>query len=313
MLTEAQNFAVVQTELDDMFYQKFDYDATTPGIATARTAELFKPINTTHASYIQEVFKGSGLFPKIGETQTVPTSTPHVANKQTVLVADFASSIEVSKNFFDDNLHGVWAKAVEDFAMVARVTSDDNAFKVFRGGFTTTLTADGSALFSTHTLIGGGTVVNNGTGALTPDNLYTGIVALRQQKNQAGVVLGNVPSILLVGSALFKKAIEITQSALLADSADNNLNVYRGIYGLKVMSSPWLDANIGSGTTGSDTAWYLLSNNHSVSRLVRQGIQTYLRDYIYSNNRTYNYGASFREEVFCSDYCGSYGSTGTTA
>jgi phage major head subunit gpT-like protein len=197
--------------------------------------------------------------------------------------------------------------------MVARVTSDDNAFKVFRGGFTTTLTADGSALFSTHTLIGGGTVVNNGTGALTPDNLYTGIVALRQQKNQAGVVLGNVPSILLVGSALFKKAIEITQSALLADSADNNLNVYRGIYGLKVMSSPWLDANIGSGTTGSDTAWYLLSNNHSVSRLVRQGIQTYLRDYIYSNNRTYNYGASFREEVFCSDYCGSYGSTGTTA
>ena len=67
MLTEAQNFAVVQTELDDVFYQKFDYDATTPGIATARTAELFKPIDTTHASYIQEVFKGWAFSRKLGK------------------------------------------------------------------------------------------------------------------------------------------------------------------------------------------------------------------------------------------------------
>jgi len=104
MFTEAQNFAIVQTELDEVFYQQFDYDATTPGIATARTAELFKPLETTHASNIAEVFKGSGLFPKIGETQTVPQSTPRVANKQTTLVSDFASGIEISKNLFDDKL-----------------------------------------------------------------------------------------------------------------------------------------------------------------------------------------------------------------
>ena len=296
-----------------MFYQNFDYDATTPGIATARTAELFKPIQTTHASYIADVFKGSGLFPIIGGTQTVPLNTPRVTNKQTTLVKDFASGIEISKDLFDDNMHGVWSKAVEDFAMVARVSQDDNAFKIFRGAFTTTLTADGSALCSTHTTISGATVVNNATGALTPDNLYTGIVALRQQKNQAGVVLGNVPAILLVPSALFKKAVEITQSALLADTADNNMNVYRGIYGIKVMTSPWLDANIGSSVTGSDTYWFLLSKNHSVSRLIRQGIITSLRDWSYSNNRTYFYQANFREEVFVFDYVGVYGSTGTTA
>lgn len=99
--TEAQNFAIVQTELDSVFFQTFDYDATTPGIATANTAELFKPIQTTHASYITEIFKGSGLFPAIGETQTVPLSTPKVANKLTVLVKDFASGIEISKDLFD--------------------------------------------------------------------------------------------------------------------------------------------------------------------------------------------------------------------
>jgi len=206
-------------------------------------------------------------------------------------------------------MHGVWSKTVSDFAMVARVTQDQNAFSIFRNGFTTTLTADGSAFFSTHTTISGVTVQNNDTGVLSVDNLNGGIVGLRQQKNQAGVLLGNVPSILLVPSKLFKKAIEITESALIADSADNNINVYRSSYGMKVMTSPWLDATVG----GSDTAWFLLSKNHSVTRLIRQGIQTALRDWIYSNNRTYFYQANFREEVFVYDYVGAWGSTGTTA
>ena len=203
---------------------------------------------------------------------------------------------------------GVWSKAVEDFAMVARVTQDQNAFGIFRNGFTTTLTADGSALFSTHTTLSGVTVQNNDTGILSVDNLNGAIVGLRQQKNQAGVLLGNVPSILLVPSKLFKKAIEVTESALIADSADNNINVYRSAYGMKVMTSPWLDAAVG----GSDTAWFLLSKNHSVTRLIRQGVQTALRDWIYSNNRTYFYQANFREEVFVYDYVGAWGSTGTT-
>jgi hypothetical protein len=205
-------------------------------------------------------------------------------------------------------MHGVWSKSVADFALVARVTQDDNGFKLFRNGFTTTLTADGNAFFSTHTLINGGTVINNDTGVLSVDNLNGAIVALRQQKNQAGVILGNIPAILLVPSKLLKKAIEITESALIADSADNNLNVYRSAYGMKVLTSPWLDSVAG----GSDTAWFLLSKNHAVTRLVRQGIQTALRDWMYSNNRTYFYQANFREECFVYDYVGAVGCTGTT-
>lgn len=78
-------------------------------------------MNTTHAAYIEEIFKGSGLFSNIGETATVPLSTPQVANKLTTSILDFASGIEISKNLFDDNMHGVWSKTVADFAMVARV------------------------------------------------------------------------------------------------------------------------------------------------------------------------------------------------
>lgn len=309
MFTEAQNFAIVQTELDTVFFQEFDYDTNFPSIATARTAELFKPVETTHAAYIEETFKGSPLFPIIGETSVVPLSTPKVANKLTTLVKDFAQGIELSKDLFDDNMHGVWSRTVADFALKARVSQDNNAFKIFRGAFTTTLTADGNALCSTHTLLNGGTTSNTTSGAssaLSPTSLYTAIVSLRQQPDQAGVVLGNVPSCLVVPSALYKHAIEITESALIADSANNNLNVYRSAYGMTVYTSPYLDAVSG----GSDTAWFLLSKNHSISRLIRQGIQTSLRDWSMSNNRTYFYQANFREEVFVTDYVGVYGSQG---
>jgi len=307
MFTEQQNLAIVRTELDSVFYQTFDYNTSFPSIATAMTAEIFKPMQTEHAAYIEQIFKGSGLFPVIGETQTVPLSTPAAANKMTTFVKDFAQGIELSKHLFDDNLHGVWSRAVADLAMVARVTQDQNAFAFFNGAFTTSLTADGAALIASHTLLSGGTHSNLLSGALSDTTLYNAIVALRQQPNQAGVILGNVPTLLLVPTKLFKLAVQLTESALVAQSSENAINVYRSAFGITVYTSPYLDAVAG----GSDTAWFMLSRNHSVTRLIRQGIQTALRDWTYSNNRTYFYQANFRETVYAPDYVGVVGSLGT--
>ena len=307
MFTEAQNFAIVQTELDTVFFQEFDYDATTPGIATSRTEAIFKPLETTHAAYIGEVNMATGLWSSIGETQTVPTSTPAVRNKYTEYIKDYADSIELSKDLFDDNMHGVWSEDVKQFARMARITQDDNAFALFRNAFSTTLTADGvSFINAAHPLIGGGTVSNIISGALADGTLNNAIIALREQKNQRGVILGGVPSVLLVPSALFKTAMVLTESALVSGSANNDINVYRSAYGFEVYSSPYLGASAG----GSNTAWFLLSRNHYVTSLVRQGVQTALRDWKFSNNRTYLYQGNFREVVFVPDYAGAVGSTG---
>ena len=310
MFTEAQNFSIVQTELDKVFFQRFDYNETFPGVAHATTAEIFKPQETTHAAWIQSVNKGSGLFPAIGETQTVPLSTPHVTNKQTTAISTFAQGISISKQLFDDNMHGVWAEDVRDFAEVAKVTQDVTAFGLFVNGFTTALTADGVSIFnSAHPLIGGGTQSNTASGAssaLSPDSLNTGITNLVQQKNQAGVIMGNSPAVLLVPPALWKKAREITDSALIADSANNNVNVYRSALGITVYTTPF----IGSAQGGSDTAWFLLATRHGFTRLIRQGIETALTPWQYSGNLTYFYQANYREAYFCADYAGSYGSAG---
>ncbi len=302
MWTEQQNFAIVQTELDEVVKQTFEYDASDPGIATAETGSIFRVINTTHAAYIREVAAGTGLWKKIGETQNVPNDLPAVANKQTVLISTFADGISLSKQLFDDNLHETWSWNVKEFAMMARVTRDSNAFGLFRGYSTTTLTADGSAWGSTHTLIKGGTYANTTTAAtLGPSSLQTAITKLREQVNQANVILGFAPKYLVVPTALFAHACQITQSVLVPDSANNNINVFRGIYGIEVLSSPYLDSVAG----GSDTYWFLLAQFHHIGRIVRQGVQTALRDWMYSDNLTYRYQGNFREEVSVADYAGS--------
>jgi len=115
MFNETQNFSLVQTELDEIFRQNYDA-STPPSYATAMTGDIFKVTDTTHAAYIGTIHKGPGLFSKIGEVQAVPSYTAKVANKWTVTIADFAEGIEISKNLFDDDMHGEWSAQVAEFA-----------------------------------------------------------------------------------------------------------------------------------------------------------------------------------------------------
>lgn len=107
MLSEAQNLALVRTELDTVFFQKFDYDTKDPRISTAQDGRLFKVINITNKAHIEETYAQPGLFPEIGETEAVPESNPQVANKATTYVKDYASKISLSKDWFDLRINAV--------------------------------------------------------------------------------------------------------------------------------------------------------------------------------------------------------------
>jgi len=320
MFTEQQNFSLVQTELDEIFVQ--NYEATLPpSYATAMTGEIFKVTDTTHAAYIGTIHKGPGLFSKIGEVQTVPSYVAKVGNKWTVTIADFSEGIEISKNLFDDDIHGEWENQVAEFAIMARRTQDYNAFKIFRGAFTTTLSADAAALIGAHTLLGGGTTNNQilaadvgaTTSVLTSSSFNIAMKRLVEVKSHAGVPLQCVGDVLLVPPALFVTARQIAASALVPENGNNAVNVFSMDYAVKVYQSVWLGSASPDGA-GSDTAWFLMdSRRHAVRRFVRQGIVTSLRDWTMSNNRTYFYQANFREEVYAPDYCGLVGALGTSA
>lgn len=318
MFTEAQNLLIIRTELDKVFSQKFDDQQSMPGRATANTAELFKPVTITNGAYVYAVNSGVGLFDRVDELSSVPQAVPRVTNKATVYPVKFAKSIILSKELFDDNMHGVWQRDVEDFATKARITQDFSAFAIFRGAFTTTLTPDAVAYVNTaHPLIGGGTTSNRlvtsevsgatSTG-LSTSSLNQAIVKLSKEVDQTGVIRGSSPSILLVPPELFMTATQLVESALVPENGNNAVNVFSMKYQLKVMTSPFLSAQ--SDGTGSSTAWFLLGSNHSVSRLVRQGVETALVPWQYSENVSYKYTANFRENYFVQDYSGIIAATG---
>ena len=202
---------------------------------------------------------------------------------------------------------------------MARRTQDFNAFKIFRGAFTTTLTADGVALISaSHTLIGGGTTSNRITAAvagaatsvLTTSALNAGLKMLAEMKSQANVPLQCVGDTLVVPPALYVTARQVTASALVAENGNNAVNVLSMDYGIRVYQSVFMGSASPDGL-GSDTAWFLLdSKRHAIRRFVRQGVQTALRSWEASNDRTYYYQANFREEVFVPDYIGVVGASG---
>jgi len=219
------------------------------------------------------------------------------------------------------DIHGEWQNQVSELAIMARRTQDFNAFKIFRGAFTTTLSADGAALIGAHTLIGGGTTNNEivaadvgaATSGLTTSSYNIANKRLAEVKSQAGIPLQCVGDCLLVPPALYTTARQIAVSALVPENGNNAVNVFAMDYAVKVYQTVWLGTASPDGA-GSDTAWFVMdSKRHAVRRFVRQGIITNLRDWGMSNNRTYYYQANFREEVFAPDYIGLVGAKGTTA
>lgn len=319
MFNEQQNLIIIRTELDGVFFQEFEDQQAMPGRATAQTAEIFKPITITNGAYIYAVNKGVGLFDKIDELASVPQEVPKVTNKATIYPAMFAKSILLSKQLFDDNMWGVWQRDVREMAEKARITMDFTAFGLFRGAFGTTLTADGvSAVNVAHVLIGGGTTSNQvvvadittnpATTALTTDSLNVAIVRLSKQVDQANVIRGSAAQCLVVPPELFMKATQLVKSALVPENGNNALNVWSMEYQLRVYLSPFM--SVQSDGTGSAAAWFILGRNHSVSRLIRQGVETALVPWQFSDNISYKYTANFRENYFIQDYVGIVGAKG---
>ena len=165
--TSGLNANVVKTALDDVFFQEHDAERH-PQYATALTPAIFRQESADSSAVIWEAFKGVGLWETRSEEQDVPQDSARVANQKTFSVLNFSKSLDVPKNFFDDNRHASYEKMTRDFARKARISRDNNAFAVFRNAFTTATTHDGVALISaSHTAIGGGTVDNLITGDLS--------------------------------------------------------------------------------------------------------------------------------------------------
>jgi hypothetical protein len=307
-LNSSQNSGLLRKGvLDELFMARFNASPG-PQHVDATSSLVFNQGSSDQATVVMEQFGGAPSWTeRVGEDDVMDSATPRSGNPITFRHVEYARSMPIPKRFYDDEQYGMVSKSVIDFARKAIVARDKHSFGIYREGFTGTLTADGQALFSnSHVTLSGDTVSNLVSGALADGSLNDAIVALLEQKDQSGEIAGHQASVLLVPPKLFKDACILAETELRPGVANNDLNVYSTKYGIQVVQSQWLGAAAG----GSDTAWFLLSPDHSINRWVRQAVETAMIGWEYSKSNAYEYKGMFREVCGAISYEGAVGSTG---
>lgn len=319
MITDALNPAVVKTELDAVFYQEFDKADVGRGYATV-FSPLFKQMTMDNAAYIMQTYGGSGFWGKKGETQNVQTQDVVFKNKQSFFAETWADARQISKEFFDDNMHDAYTMIVKDMAENARETRNLIGFGVYRAAFTgvdayngtSYLTADGVSWINSAHVTTAGTLSNElaGNPPLTPSSLFDAITGLETQEKEGGVVGAQIAKYLVVAPTNIRNAMQVTQSEFVSNTATNAIEIFSSIYGLQTLSSPYLGTSFGGFGTNQQ-GFIVLSTNHSATRWEREGISTDLVDYIYQTNDSYIFKGRYRDQYGVMNYIGAYGSDGS--
>jgi len=307
MLKASTSPNVAHTALDFVFNQKYQDEAQiSRGRATAKDPLVFKQKTASSDKVIYDQFGGGGLFAqRTNEEAELQQSSPRVTNNVSLTVLEFANSVDIPKNFMDDEKHEVVKSNVVDMARRAKLSQDDYGIDRWALGFTTVVTNDTVAWFSnSHTTIDGTTVDNLETGVLTASTLEATIISLGRQKNQGGILGHFDANLFLVPLNLLKEGAEIIDSDLLAGTGNNNVNYLSRRYpGLELKFSPTLDDT-------STAAYFVASNEHSCNRWVREAVATNYIPWNISKNKVGTYQCWFREIVAPVSYEGTVGSTG---
>lgn len=290
-LTSGMNANVTKTALDKVFFQKYNR-VPGPQLTFAGDEMVFQQDSTDRAAVIIENFKGVGLWESTPEQAEYKGDTPLVNDQITFSVAKFTKKFHITEEMMEDDQHSVVRNAISQMGTKASVTQNRTALGIYRNAATTTLTSDGVALLSaSHSNINGDTIDNTISATVSVDTVEEGITLLVEQKDQAGDIIGHEAKTMLVSPAQFKEATEILESTLEANTTDNQLNVYSAKYGIVLRQSQYL----GTAAGGSNTAFYMMGEYHSVMRWVRVPVSTRLLGGEYQENGDSVYRGRYRE------------------
>ena len=295
-----------KTALDNIVDMTMKADLEDKQRAHASDELLFKQKPVDRMSEIVELFQGTGLFQLTGEQAATNLASPRVGNQKVINQSKYTNGFNISFEAKTSDIHAVYGKATASLALNALVSQDTNALQQYSLGFTTVLAPDGVALFSnSHVSLSGDTVDTlEAATAYSETTMYNMVVNLGNQLNQDGVKVGYKPKVLLVPLRLLKTAMEVTKSVLRAGTANNDLNYFSEAYpGLEVRYSPLLD-------TSSTTAYFLMSDNHGMTRFVHTPVTTALTEWQNTDTADYRYRALYMEAVAPVEYSGMVGSVG---
>ena len=302
--------------LDEIFFQAYDAEVQ-PDQVQATDELFFRQKSTTWGSIQNAEFAGSPDFTATSNDEEVPEGSIRIGNKQTLDVLDFTQDIPFPQSFLEDSeKYEVKMGAVEEMGVSAVNARDKSAFDNTYGNpfdATNNPTPDGAAVGSnSHVSLSGETIDNFETGVFNADNLKILVRVLKLQKRQGGGRGGYFFNGLMVALNLLETAVEVTDSELKTNTANNNLNWVSNLYpGVKVGTSEYLHSTYNLLNSNVNTTYAAISRRHKLTRSVRIPIATEWVDPIYDRKRRAFYRGRFRERSFAGTWSGTAWSDGT--
>ena len=205
---------------------------------------------------------------------TVPYTDFDAGYRTDIRNFEFAQGIQVERRLVDDDQYNQINRRASNMADAFQTTRETDAANVFINAFTDSGTnrmgastngADGVALLSAahpHSPANSGTTQSNeGTLALTIDNLDTTRQAMRNFTDDKGNLLGVTPNLLLVPPELERQATQIVAERAIYEpgSAQYDVNMFAGRF-RPVVWNRLTDSN----------AWFLIDSTLMKQHLIWQ-------------------------------------------
>lgn len=199
---------------------------------------------------------GFGLLQQTAEGASVDYDDPVQMYDVTYTHQKYTKGFKVSEEMVEDDQYNVIKGKPAQLARAARRTVETSAANVLNRAFNTSYDGgDAVPLCSTvHPRSDGGSSQSNASSTsitLTDTNLETGRTEFRQQLDDRGMRIQVMPNVLVIPIDLEKDAKILVGSNLRPGSADNDINIYQGMF--KVIAWEYI--------TNNNTQWILLDTN----------------------------------------------------
>lgn len=304
-----------RTAIDGVMWEEYTREQN-PAYLSAMDDVFFKQDVLDKIAFIWDEDSNVGEFDQTGEQEELKNTDTFIGNQKTKVSQKFTKQVPVSDEAFRTDQVGLRAKIGNQIGDRARVTQDrtmvqDTYGDAFAGSVNTT--PDGLSLANNaHITLKGFTVDNLETGSLTPDNLWTLTTSLAAQPAQDGDAGSHVFAGILVPFTLYKTAKEVMNSALIPNSAENNLNIFDTDYGeVTIRASIFLGSQYNK-AANANTSYHIVGRNHQITRKVLYDLDTIMINPEYTDNDTYLYRAKFHEAHLNGTWTAYVGSNGTS-
>lgn len=238
-------------ELATIFFDRYEMEPE-------MMPSIFKVKTTDRDKEMESAISGFSLLQQTAELGPLDYEDPTQMYKTTYTPLKYTKGFKVSQELVEDDQHNIIRGLPEALGKAAKRTQEYYAASVFNNGFTTTSTSYGDAkpLFSTsHPRADGGTAQSNASSTgltLTEPNLETERIAFRKVLDDKGQRYMSLPNTLVVPVDLEKTANIIVNSTMRPGTANNDYNMYKGMFDVKVWEY-----------ITSTTAWFLMDmRNH---------------------------------------------------